>query len=260
MELGQTLESTGDLVASSEAYKNALAIDQSNLDANFHLATIYGELGDASGAEKHYLAVLEQIPDEGNTNYNLGQLYQNTGKHALAIRRFEKVVEQDPTEWRAIAKLVQENEAIGNIDARDAAIEKIYAVWRSNVREELSERGLYIREQRQLDNGKLFVLEYFELKGERAKKVVFKLQDEQSGDIRFEVSLGSYDATTELARARGSVGPDERVFHLDGYAPNGNHYTYAFFNSMPKYEVIKEMALKAFAGEQHVLSSTVIRE
>jgi tetratricopeptide (TPR) repeat protein len=260
VELGRTLESTGDLVAASEAYKNALAIDERNLDANFHLATIYGELGDASGAEKHYLAVVEQIPDDVDTNYNLGQLYQNTGQHDLAIKRFEKVVEQDPTEWRAIAKLVQENEAIGDIDARDAAIEKIYTVWRSNVSEELSEQRLYIREQRQLDNDKLFVLEYFELKGERAKKVVFKLQDEQSGDIRFEVSLGSYDATTEFARATGSVGPDERVFHLDGYAPNGSHYTYAFFNSMPKYEVIKEMALKAFAGEQDVVSSTVIPE
>ena len=74
------------------------------------------------------------------------------------------------------------------------------------------------------------------------------------------MSLGSYDATTEFASATGSVGPDERVFHLDGYVPNGNHYTYAFFNSMPKYEVIKEMALKACAGEQDVVSSTVIPE
>lgn len=260
VELGRALQSTGDLGAASEAYKNALVIDERNLDAHIQLAAIYTDLGDTFAAEKHFLAAVEQIPDDVDTNYNLGQLYQNSGQHDSAIKQFEKVVELEPTDWRAIAKLVQENEAIGETAARDAAIEKIYAIWRSNVSEELSEQGFYIREQRHLENGKLYVLEYFELKGERARKIVFKLQDQQTGEAKFEVSLGSYEATTEFARASGSVGPDERVFHLDGYAPNGSHYTYAFFNSMPTYETIKEIALKALAGGQEVISATITAE
>lgn len=257
VELGRTLFLKGELSAAADAYKNALLLNEDSPDTNNHLAQIYSDLGDAAGAEKHFLAVLEQLPDDVAANYNLGQLYQNTKQHDLAINRFEKVVELEPSDWRAIAKLVQENEAIGDIAARDSAIEKIYEIWRSNPSDELRDQGFYIREQAHLEQGKLFVLEYFELKGERARKFVFKLQDEQTGDIKFEVSLGSYDATTEFARAAGSVGPDGRVFHLDGYAPNGSHYTYAFFYSMPTYELVKEAALKAFAGEQNAISGTV---
>lgn len=260
VELGRTLQGKGDPGAASEAYKSALAIDPKNLHANFHLATIYAEAGDTAGAEKHYLVVVGQIPDDVDVNYNLGQLYQSSGQHRLAIERFEKVVEQAPNEWQAIAKLVQENEALGDTAARDSAIEKIYEVWRSSLSKELNEQGLYIREQSQIEQGKLFVLEYFELKGERARKFVFTLIDAQTGDKKFEVSLGSYDATTKFARAMGSVGPDERMFHLDGYAPNGNHYTYGFFSPMPTYEATKEMALRAFAGEQEIMSSTVVAD
>lgn len=260
VELGRTLLGKGDLSAAADAFENALLLNEDNPDANFQLAQIYSELGDAAGAEKHYLAVVEQNPDDVDANYNLGQLYQNTQQHDLAIKRFQKVVELDPSDWRAIAKLVQENEAIGDTAARDAAIEKIYALWRSGQSQELDKEGFYIREQSQLEYGKLFVLEYFELRGEWARKLVFKLQDEQTGDLKFEVSLGSYDATNDYARAKGSVGPDERLYHLDGYAPNGTHYTYGFFNPVPAYEVIKEMALKALAGEQDVISATVVAE
>lgn len=260
LELGRTLQGKGDPGAASEAYRSALAIDPNNLHANFHLATIYAEAGDTAGAEKHYLMVIEQRPDDVDVNYNLGQLYQSSGQHRLAIERFEKVVQQTPNEWQAIAKLVQEHEALGETAARDAAIEKIYGVWRSGLSEDLNKQGFYIREQRQIEQGKLFVLEYFELKGEWARKFVFTLQDPQTRKDKFEVSLGSYDATTRISRELGSVGPDERMFHLDGYAPNGNHYTYGFFSPMPSYEATREMALRAFAGEQEIMSSTQVSD
>lgn len=260
VELGRTLERKDDPAAASIAYRNALALDETNFDANFNLATIYAIEGNTDGAEKLYLAAIEQEPDDLDTHFNLGQLYQNTNQHRLAIERFETVLNLNPNEWRAITKLVQANEALNEYAARDAAIERIYALWRTNASEELAEQGFYIREQRALENGRLFVLEYFELKGERARKFVFKLQDEQTGDIRFDVSLGSYDVTNIDVRATGETGPDERLYHLDGYAPDGSHYTYAFFSAVPAYEEVRDIALKALAGEYEVVSSTVITE
>jgi len=260
VELGRTLEMKDDPTSASTAYKNALALNEANFDANFNLATIYANKGDTVGTEKHYLAAVEQEPDDIDSHYNLGQLYQNTKQHRSAIKRFETVVELNPNDWRAISKLVQVNETVNDYAARDAAIEKIYEVWRSNVNEDLSEQGFYIREQRETENGKVFALEYFELKGERARKFVFKLQDNQTEELKFDVSLGSYEHTTEYARAIGRIGPDERRYHLDGYSPDGSHFTYAFFNSIPTYEAAKELALKAMAGEQKIISTTTIQK
>ncbi|WP_026941154.1 tetratricopeptide repeat protein [Hellea balneolensis] len=257
IELGLNFEKRGDKTSASSAYKTALALNGKNHFVNSNLATIYATEGDTDNAVKHYLAAIEQEPNDLTNHYNLGQLYQNAKQHELALKQFEKVVKLDPNEWQAIQKLVQENEALNNFSARDSAIESIYELWRENENKELREQNFFIREQSELENGKLFVLEYFELSGERARKFVFKLQDEQTGDILFDVSLGSYDSTTAVSRALGEIGADERIYHLDGYSPNGSHYTYAFFDAMPTYEVVKEMALKKLANENKSISSTI---
>lgn len=258
--LGHTLESKNAKAAASTAYKKALSLNSKSFDANSSLATIHAEAGDVKNAKKHFLAALELKPDDLDTHYNLGQLYQNLRQHKLAITQFERVVEINPNDWRTLAKLVQENEALGQYAARDSAIDAIYKVWRLNLDEDLKGQGFYIREQSELENGKLFVLEYFELKGERARKFVFKLRDEETEEVKFEVSLGSYNHTTNYARAIGSLEGDERRYHLDGYAQNGNHYTYAFFNGQPEYEVAKDIALKALAGKYKSISSTIISD
>ena len=260
IELGRTLQAKGDLSGASAAYENALLLDRSSVEISLELAIVYAQLGDTANAERYFLTAIAQNPDHIDANYNLGQLYQSTQQHRLAIERFQHVIKLTPNDWRAISKLVQENEALGDIPARDMAIEKIYAVWRSNLSDDFIEQGFYIREQTQVEQGKLFVLEYLELKGERPRKYVFSLVDEQTGEVKFDVSLGSYETTNDAAKSMGTIGPDERLFHIDGYAPNGNHYTYGFFDSMPSYESTREIALNAFEGKQGIVSQTVIAD
>jgi tetratricopeptide (TPR) repeat protein len=257
IELGTVLEAKGDTSSALMAYKNVLAIDSSNFDANFRSANIYATDGVHEEAEKHYLAALRQDPSDIDSNYNLGQLYQNTNQHRSAVRYFSRVVELDATDWTAMAKIVQSSAAQGDIETRDAAIESIYEAWRRGQSPELQERGFYIREQIQIDSGKVFVLEYFELKGEHARKFVFKLQDPATGQHKFDVSLGSYDATNKMSRELGTIEAGERLYHLDGYAPNGSHYTFGFFVSQPEYDVVRKMALEALSGELSAISSTV---
>ena len=259
-ELGVLLEKKNDTKSALKEYLHALKINKLNSGANFNAANIYISMGDNENAEKRYLAAVKTDPDNISTNYNLGQLYQNTNQHLLAIKYFSKVVELDPLEWRALAKVIQGNHALGNFSERDVAINKIYSLWRSGAANKLLEQAFYIREQSVIDVGKLFVLEYFELKGERARKFVFKLQDPVTGDHKFDVSLGSYESTTQFSRHAGDIGPNERVYHLDGYAPNGNHYTFGFYNSEPDYDVVRNLALKALSGKLNAISSTIPSE
>jgi hypothetical protein len=60
---------------------------------------------------------------------------------------------------------------------------------------------------------------------------------------------------TQLARALGNIAADGRLYHLDGYAPDGSHSTYGFFESLPDYEIVREMALEVFSGQLRPVSS-----
>lgn len=260
LELGRTLEMKGDVEGAALAYEKSLAIDGENFEANYSLAVIFAKKDDFTNTEKYFQAAIKARPDDLDSHYNLGQLYQTHKKPRAAIEKFTKVLEIDPNEWQAIGKLVQENAAIGDDDARDAAVEQMYKVWRSGDRPELGEQAFYIREQIDFGNDKIFALEYFEIKGERAKKYVFHRQEKETEKLKFRISLGSYDSTTSFSRAKGSIGPDERLYHLDGYGPDGSHYTYGFFNPMPDYNTVKDLTLKAFRDEQPVISSTKIKK
>lgn len=259
VELGRIQEKSNKSDFAFDAYKKALDIDDLNYTANFNIANIYFGKGENEKAELHYLAALKKRPDNINLNSNLGQLYQNTNQHVKARVYFSKVVKIDPNAWRAAAKLVQVNQAIGDIPERDKAIENIYSLWREGNIDELVKQGFYIRELSTIDSGKLFVLEYFELNGEYARKYVFKIQDPVSGDIKFDISLGSYDSTTQVSRELGEIGPNDRMYHLDGYAPNGSHYTYAMFDSLPNYDDIRELVFKVLHGKRNAISGMELK-
>lgn len=256
VELGIILEAKEDTSSALDAYKRALEIESSNFDANFRSANIHATNGANQEAEGHYLAALRQNPNNVECNYNLGQLYQNTEQNRLAVEYFSKVIELDPIDWRTLTKIVQASQALSDVDARDAAVDSIYEIWREGTSHDLQKQGFYVREQVQIESGKVFALEYFELKGEYARKFVFKLIDPATGEHRFDVSLGSYEATNTFSRELGRIGTDERVYHLDGYGPDGSHYTFAFFESQPKYDVVREIALDAFSGKLSPISST----
>lgn len=257
LELGRIQEKNNKPDLALEQYKKALDINELNFTANFNLANIYSDKKDNEKAEVHYLAALKKKPNDVDLNYNLGQLYQNTSQHVKAKMYFSKVIELEPTDWKAIRKIVQLNQSIGDSSERDKAIKKIYSLWRTSNVDELVKQGFFIREQSFIESGKLFVLEYFDLRGERARKYVFKITDPVTGNNKFEISLGSYDATTRGARALDEIGPNDRLYHLDGYTPNGSHHTYAFFNSLPNYDDVRELVFEILNGGRTAISSNV---
>jgi len=258
LELGRTLDMNNAPDGALPAYKKAIELEAGNFDAHYNLAVIYADKDNFENTEKHFLAAIKAKPDDLDSHYNLGQLYQNNKKHRAAIAKFEKVMTLNPNEAQALAKLVQENAAINDNKARDMAVERIYKLWSSGQDKAHAEQGFYIREQFDFEQDRIFVLEYFELKGERAKKYVFKRQNQQTKELMFDVSLGSYEHTTKISREIGDIGPDDRLFHMDGYAPDGSHYTYGFYMPMPTYDTVKEIALKAFSGEQDIVSSMTV--
>jgi len=97
-----------------------------------------------------------------------------------------------------------------------------------------------LRETLTTDAGEIFAVEFGPLAGEYAKVFLFFLVYE---DCERKVFLvGSFNYQTELARENGSIGPEERRYHLDLFDPE-EHHTLEFRTQAPRYEEMREMAL-----------------
>jgi hypothetical protein len=97
-----------------------------------------------------------------------------------------------------------------------------------------------LRETLTTDAGEIFAIEFGPPAGEYAKVFLFFLVFD---DCERKVFLvGSFNYQTELARGNGSIGPDERRYHLDLFDPD-EHHTLEFRTAAPGYEEMREMAL-----------------
>lgn len=238
------------------AFKKAISINPKHEQACYKLALNYM---DADQAAKAYPLLLDSVktqPDNVNVHYNFGQLCQNMGKSEEALTAFRKVVELDPNEWRAIEKLVQLNQALGNLKERDAARQLVFDLRTSGNVKALNEEPLYIRDQFTCEGQLVMTCEYFEMKGERAIRYSFVITNEMGENGKYRITLGSYDTTNDFAERQGKNKLGERTFHLDGYYPDGAHRTFSFFQGEPDYETVKGLVVKILEGKMHAISST----
>ena len=97
-----------------------------------------------------------------------------------------------------------------------------------------------LRETLTTDAGEIFAIEFGPLAGEYAKVFLFFLVYDDCE--RKVLSVGSFNYQTELAQEAGSIGPEERRYHLDLFDIN-EHHTLEFRTEAPRYEEMREMAL-----------------
>lgn len=151
----------------------------------------------------------------------------------------------EPLDWRVRAKLVQVYQALGKMPERDKERNDLFAMWKSGQPSDLKEQGQYCRDQFEVNGKKVLAFEHFELKGERALRYVFSILNKTEDGEAYRISLGSYNATNAIWRARQNPKPkdDERLFHLDGYF-GGIHATYGMFFPEPSYDDIRARVIK----------------
>lgn len=198
---------------------------------------------------KKYEAELAADPRNELALYNAGVAAYLSGDFAKAVKYSGQLSALRPTDWLVRSKEIQALSAAGKLEERNAKIEELKKEWNSGTHPELSEKGFFIRDQIVLEDTRVYVLEYYELKGDRA--LVWKFLPSKEGseaEPDLIVSLGSYEATTKIARELGEIKPNGRMYHLDGYEPDGGHKTFAMFKKLPDYEKVKELAVKALKG------------
>ena len=85
-----------DPAAAEDAYRQALEIDPTMVDARLNLGRLLHEAGRTVEAEGHYRSALETRPDDPTALFNLGVALQDLGRPAEAAEVYEKALEIDP--------------------------------------------------------------------------------------------------------------------------------------------------------------------
>jgi cytochrome c-type biogenesis protein CcmH/NrfG len=252
-ELGHTLVAMRKDEPGIVALEKALAIDPKD-------ASTLGLLGNVlieSNRGPEGIALMEKAltlrPNDTLFAYNAGQYYQNTGNAKLGVARFELVAKLEPDDWQARAKLVQLNQALGDVAARDRWRTEVIKLYRAK---KLDARVTeFCREQFKAGGKSVLVYESFELTGERAVRYSFRVPAPTKGLERV-ISLGSYEFTTNSMREAGDLKADERAWHLDGYWPDNSHKTYGIFTKEPTYEATRAMVVDVLDGKLKASSGT----
>lgn len=187
-------------------------------------------------------------PEDPDAHFNLGLAYQLEGKNAQALPEFEAAVSLAPDDWHSVAKLIQINQALGQLGERDRRRTQLLEMYRAG-KVVNPKMDVFCREQTVVGKNRVMVMESFELKGDRAVRYTFNVipDDGTTTTPAFLISLGSYEWDQAVWRREGKLGPGERVFHLDGYWPDGSHATYGFFKGEPSYDDVRKIVFELLA-------------
>ena len=254
-ELGTLLSQKGQEQEAIKAFQKAISLNPKNLQASYDLALSYMNIGQWDAAYPLLKTTIKEQPFKISVVYNMGQLCQNLEKYEEAIDSFLQVIDKDPSDWRARTKLIQLYQATNQQMKRDEQREKLFKMRSTGNVKTLLEEPTYCREQFSVAGENLMVMEYFELKGEQAVRYSFLILDETKEKSKYEISLGSYDTTNAISHELGEIEDGQRLFHLDGYYPNGVHKTFGFFKNEPMYDDVRAIVIKIINGKQQEISS-----
>ena len=213
----------------------------------------------AAPTKEELLDALKEDPTNPSALYNLGLLNFLNDDFGEAAKHWKTLKKLEPTDWKLRAKLIQAYWGDGKKKIANQEIAELRKARKSGKHPDLAEKKFFICDQFAVGEIRAFALEYYELKGERPLAWKFILR---SGDDSLDhyISVGSYPSTTEFARAEGSIGPNEKRFHMDGYWKDGSHKTYGFYRNRPDYQVVRKQVRRILAGKQKAISSTAVEK
>jgi tetratricopeptide (TPR) repeat protein len=111
--LGSDLESTSPEHA-REAYRRALELDPTHVDARVNLGRMLHEVGRLTSAESHYRLALAARPKNATALFNLGVSLEDLGQDSESAEAYSQAIEIDPKCADAYFNLARLEEKAGN--------------------------------------------------------------------------------------------------------------------------------------------------
>ncbi len=103
--IGQSFESTGNLLIAKYFYENAIYLAKYNLDFQNKYGTLLSEEGDFVNAKKVFGFIISEYPYHVSAHINLGYVYSRTGDMKLAKNEYEEALSYDPDNIQALINI-----------------------------------------------------------------------------------------------------------------------------------------------------------
>ncbi|MBM4016783.1 MAG: tetratricopeptide repeat protein [Planctomycetes bacterium] len=217
-------------------------------EAKVRQAVALRDAGKLDEALRLFIQAIQLDPTQAGARCGAGQVYQRKGLPKPAIEQFQAAVKLDPKEWRAWAALVQLQQAAGDVKARDTERAALLDLRRKGEVPSLKDAERYCRDRFTANRRKVIVYEYFEPRGERPVLYIFYVLDEKGRKTDYRLTLGSYVDLNLIAQQLKEVGPKERLFHLDGYYPDGTYRPFQRFRGEPPYDEVRRLCVQIITG------------
>lgn len=231
--------------------KEIAAVEELFKTANSQL-----EKKEYAAALVNYRAGLKVLPNDPAILYNGGFAAMLGNDYVTAAELWTRLKKIEPDDWQVRAKLIQVFQALEKIVERDRERTELIELWKKGDNKELKKQIEFCRERLTAGGRNVLVFELFEFKGPRGMRYVFSILND-AGKEDYRISLGSYDLTNSVWQETTKPKPKDgvRLFHLDGYFPNG-HATYGMFPGEPTYEETRKLVIDILEKKKNPLSST----
>lgn len=199
-----------------------------------------------------YQKLLQEAPT-ANVLWNLGITAQFCQNWPVALDAWSQLRKLEPDNWKVRAKLIQVYQASNQKELRDQ--ERAALLDFRKAHPPLVKENAFCRDQFEVADNHVLVYEMFDFTGPRKVRYQFSVMDPATDQRKYILSLGSYDETTQIAREVGSLGPDQRLFHLDQYQGN-SHSTYAMVEGEPDYDTVRQWVVDVLSGKRKPATSS----
>jgi hypothetical protein len=205
------------------------------------------ELKEALGAFEAALA--ERPGDERPLTYLVlvGNVVGEQGRVAAAIDGLPTGLDEMGRFHRLSAQVQAFRYAGREPDVARARLQ-LLELWRTTSSSTIKSRDRFVRDVTTLrGTGRIVATEFFELKPPRSIRYHFSFTDTAGQSVDW-ISMGSYDATTNVIREMEKRPADWRMWHLDYYAQEGRvHSTLGMYpEGEPSFQTVLDLAVAHF--------------
>ena len=130
--LGKDYLRLNKLLPARENAKNAVKLDQNNIEYLTLLGTVYNMSRNVDSAEVVFSKILEIDSLDINALFNLGQIYEGL-QPLKALDSYNKVIDITGPEWNVLLKVAELNERLGKVDETIKTAEELLELNPSNL-------------------------------------------------------------------------------------------------------------------------------
>ncbi len=190
-------------------------------------------------------------PDPSPALFVAGLIDLEDGNWRAARPYVQRLVKLRPSSFQAWELMIQADQAAGDRDDGDAAIQSLYTTWKSALDPAVRSRVSFARDRIVGPKHTVVAQETLEPGGDDIVRFVFQPQD-QEGLAQHLMVVRSDNETNERWRDNGTVAEGATVFHLDTIQQlaggQQSAVPYEYYVDAPDYERVRAKVVEILAG------------